>query len=50
VPIVALTGHAAHMAEPECLQAGMDKVLTKPASFDNLKSLIQQFVAKNENV
>jgi two-component system aerobic respiration control sensor histidine kinase ArcB len=50
VPIVALTGHAAHMAEPECIQAGMDKVLTKPASFDNLKSLIQQFVAKNENV
>ena len=50
VPIVALTGHAAQMAEPECLQAGMDKVLTKPATFDHVKNLIQQFISHNEKI
>ncbi|KTD29681.1 ATP-binding protein [Legionella maceachernii] len=50
VPIVALTGHAAQMAEPECLQAGMDKVLTKPATFDQIKNLIQEFISNNEKV
>jgi two-component system aerobic respiration control sensor histidine kinase ArcB len=49
VPIVALSGHAAQLAEPECLQAGMDKVLTKPASLDNIKNLILQFTSKNNN-
>ena len=50
VPIVALTGHAAQMAEPECLQAGMDKVLTKPATFDQVKNLIQEFISNHEKV
>ena len=49
VPIVALTAHAARMAEPECLEAGMDKVFTKPANLDMVKNLIQQFISKNKD-
>ncbi|MGC1181663.1 PAS domain-containing protein [Legionella sp.] len=48
VPIVALTAHATRMAEPECLEAGIDKVFTKPASIAMLKNLIQQFISKND--
>ncbi len=50
VPIVALTAHAARMAEPECLEAGMDKVFTKPANLDMVQGLLQQFIAENEDV
>lgn len=48
VPVVALTGHAAQMAAPECLQAGIDKVLTKAVSLDDIKQLLEQFVLKNK--
>ncbi len=44
VPIVALTGHAAEMAEQDCLQAGMNKVLTKPLSLETLQALLAVFM------
>lgn len=50
VPIVALTGHAAQMAESECLQAGIDKVLTKAASSANLTNILEQFILKNKEI
>lgn len=50
IPIVALTGHAAQMIEPEYLQVGIDKVLTKPATFNQIKNLLQEFISNNEKV
>ena len=50
IPIVALTAHAAQMAESECLEAGMDQVCTKPANLDMVKKLIQQFIRENKDI
>lgn len=48
IPIVALTGHAVGEAEHECLQAGIDKVLTKPATLNAIQALVEQFQLANQ--
>jgi CheY-like chemotaxis protein len=40
VPIIALTGHA---AREDCLGAGMDDYLQKPALMDDLKGMIDKW-------
>ena len=44
VPIIALTGHAVETAGKECFNAGINKVLTKPATLDDIQSLIKQLM------
>ena len=43
VPIIGLTAHAETTMRTLCLQAGMDKVMTKPLNKTGLQSLIDQF-------
>lgn len=45
ISIIGLTGHALQQAEPECLLAGMNKVLCKPANIETIQSLIQDFIS-----
>ena len=42
IPIIALTAHAAREDREECLQAGMDGFLTKPAASADLYALIEE--------
>jgi len=42
VPIIGLTGHA---IKEECLQAGMDDYLQKPALLEDLKRMIDKWIA-----
>ena len=44
VPIIALTGHAVETAGKECFNAGINKVLTKPATLDDIQSLIKKLM------
>jgi CheY-like chemotaxis protein len=41
VPIIALTGHA---IKDQCLQAGMDDFLQKPALLEDLKRMIDKWI------
>ncbi len=41
VPIIALTGHA---ARDQCLHAGMDDYLQKPALMDDLRRMIEKWL------
>jgi CheY-like chemotaxis protein len=40
IPIVGLTAHALHEVREQCLQAGMDEILTKPLKLNTLGALI----------
>jgi PAS domain S-box-containing protein len=42
IPIIALTAHATREDREECLQAGMDGFLTKPAAAADLFALIEE--------
>ncbi|WP_298627076.1 ATP-binding protein [uncultured Legionella sp.] len=48
-PIIGLTGHARDSALAECIESGMDDVLSKPAQIERLHSCIQQWVQLNKN-
>jgi CheY-like chemotaxis protein/two-component sensor histidine kinase len=48
VPVIGLTAHSIHEAEPEGLAAGMNQVLTKPIRSDMLKMLINDFHLNSE--
>ncbi len=43
LPIIGLTAHAFKKIREECLQAGMDEVLTKPLDVEKLHILIEKF-------
>ena len=45
IPIVGLTGHAAEMARPECVEVGMNDVYSKPANNATIETLMAQFIA-----
>jgi CheY-like chemotaxis protein len=47
VPIVGLTGHA---VREQCLQAGMDDYLQKPAMLEDLKRMIDKWTAANSRI
>lgn len=47
IPIIGLTAHKLHDSESLCLQAGMDKVLSKPIYLDEMQKLMVQFIKKN---
>ncbi|MBA2710817.1 MAG: response regulator [Tatlockia sp.] len=47
IPIIGLTAHTLHDSKSKCLQAGMDKVLSKPIYLDEMQELIFQFIKKN---
>ncbi len=47
IPIIGLTAHTLHESESKCLQAGMDKVLSKPIYLDEMQELVYQFIKKN---
>jgi CheY-like chemotaxis protein len=45
IPIVALTGHGdSQIHQQACFQAGMQAVLAKPASLDDLKAILRAYV------
>lgn len=44
IPIIGLTGHAKETAWEECLHAGMNDVLNKPASIEALEQCIHQII------
>ena len=43
VPVVALTGHAMKADQQECLEAGMDDVLTKPVKQGELMEKLERY-------
>lgn len=47
VPIVGLTAHALSNAENKSMQAGMNKVLSKPIYLNKMLELITQFITKH---
>lgn len=43
VPVVALTGHVSSEKQQECINSGMQKVISKPISIDQCKELIKKY-------
>ncbi len=43
LPIIALTAHGISLKD-ECLQVGMNEVLAKPISYDNLKAKLEYWL------
>ena len=48
VPIVGLTAHTGDKETKQCLKAGMNKVLMKPASFKLIQSIVEEFISRNK--
>ena len=44
VPIIALTAHIAEEDAPQCINAGMDKIVNKPLSQKQVKEIIETLV------
>ena len=49
LPIIALTGHVSAEEMQKCLQAGMDRVVTKPVTLTVLRAHLQGFVRKADS-
>lgn len=47
VPIVGLTAHRLAESENECLQAGMNKVISKPIYLNDMQDLVKEYFKKN---
>ena len=43
VPIIGLTAHASHSLQKECLQAGMQQMISKPIDVATIKKLMHQY-------
>ena len=50
IPIIALTAHASPAQHDQCLEAGMDQVITKPVRLETLLRGIQDRLASNAPV
>ena len=48
LPIMALTGHTSDEEAQKCLQAGMDRILTKPVTLTALRTNLQE-LSRNAN-
>ena len=48
ISIIGITAHAQKKVIDECLEAGMDKVLTKPLQMDLLRSAIEECLAESK--
>ncbi len=44
VPIIGVTAHARRQDREQCLEAGMDDVLTKPIDLEKMQSLIRGYL------
>lgn len=49
VPIIGLTAHLLGESETKCLQAGMNKVLSKPIYLNEMQALVKEFVKKSSD-
>ncbi|MBA2656798.1 MAG: response regulator [Tatlockia sp.] len=47
IPIIGLTAHTLQESEVRCLEAGMNKVLSKPIYLDEVQELVFQFIKSN---
>ncbi len=51
IPIIALTGHVGEDQKHACLEAGMSKVLIKPAPVPTLKAVLNEYIfARKVNI
>ncbi len=46
IPVVALTAHASHAQHDQCMEAGMDGVVTKPVNLAALLTSIAEVLAR----
>jgi PAS domain S-box-containing protein len=49
LPIMALTGHTSDEEMQKCLQAGMDRVVTKPVTLTVLRTHLKAFMRKDDS-
>lgn len=49
LPILGYTANAMHRAKTQCLDAGMDNLLVKPVTLEQLRSHIVQYILPAEN-
>jgi CheY-like chemotaxis protein len=49
LPIMALTGHTSEEETQKCLQAGMDRVLTKPVTLAVLRTHLRELMRKADS-
>lgn len=49
IPIIALTGGSIDSEREECLQAGMNDFLGKPASIESLKAMLEKWIPQDSN-
>lgn len=48
IPIIGLTAHAAHAAEHDALEAGMNQVISKPLTLPVLHAILAQFIFQKQ--
>ncbi len=47
-PIIGLTAHTVGTETQKCLQAGMDKILIKPATFKLIQGIVEEFIIRKK--